>query len=601
MTTAAPRDLAAPEPWERSLERSRRRRALLVHARRDLARRKGMSTAMATALLAGSGAPLALAGTAGAASQEVASASPANRAIQIKEGGLPLRLGSESELVAHVQRALEVPADGVFGAETDAAVRRYQYAAKLAVDGIVGPATWSALFGSGQAIGGDVSQGVKDALASTLRAAGTRVGADATAAQRGSGGHGDVAGADAYSLPDRQSAETGAGGPSGGSGTDVEDQPRDQPRATPQPETGTGAPRRLPGAQVGGDCSSASLSSPVRGAQSSPYGMRWGRMHEGVDIAAPSGTPIRAAACGTVSVRGQQSGYGNIVCITHTSTFATCYAHMSGFAVAGGQRVQTGQTIGYVGCTGSCTGPHLHFETRVNGRAQNPGHYLAGAAIPGRAAAAGRGKATATAAIGGKPRASSGAATAVWGTSSGGASAPGLAGTATSAGAPQPTQAAATTPAPVETAAPAQPPTEPAEAAAPIQSPTPVGDGHVAAPAEPAVPAPADHVSSAAPAPVAQAAPAPETTPAEAAPVATVEQATPTPPAPVEQAAPSVPAQPAAAPAASTQAAPVSPEPAPAEPAATPAEPTAPTPEQPAAPVAAEEPAAPAAGGTPAP
>ena len=105
-----------------------------------------------------------------------------------------------------------------------------------------------------------------------------------------------------------------------------------------------------------------------------------------MDIAAPTGTPVRAAACGTVSLAGQQSGYGNIVCITHTSQFSTCYAHLSRFAVSSGTRVQQGQVIGYVGCTGSCTGPHLHFETRVGGTARDPSGYLGGASIPGATA-----------------------------------------------------------------------------------------------------------------------------------------------------------------------------------------------------------------------
>src|SRR4029453_19007973 len=70
----------------------------------------------------------------------------------------------------------------------------------------------------------------------------------------------------------------------------------------------------------------------------------------------------------------------------HTSQFSTCYAHLSRFGVSSGAQVQQGQVIGYVGCTGSCTGPHLHFETRVNGQAQNPTTYLSGGAIPGRQA-----------------------------------------------------------------------------------------------------------------------------------------------------------------------------------------------------------------------
>ena len=76
-----------------------------------------------------------------------------------------------------------------------------------------------------------------------------------------------------------------------------------------------------------------------------------------------------------------------MVCVTHTSQFSTCYAHLSRFGVSNGAQVQQGQVIGYVGCTGSCTGPHLHFETRVNGQAQNPSTYLSGGStIPGKRA-----------------------------------------------------------------------------------------------------------------------------------------------------------------------------------------------------------------------
>jgi len=117
--------------------------------------------------------------------------------------------------------------------------------------------------------------------------------------------------------------------------------------------------------------------------RTSPFGPRWGRNHDGVDIAAPSGAPVRAAECGVVTVRGVQGGYGNMICVQHSDRFETCYAHLSGFAVNGGQTVRRGQVIGYVGCTGHCTGPHLHFETRVDGRAQNPDTYLRGASVPG--------------------------------------------------------------------------------------------------------------------------------------------------------------------------------------------------------------------------
>jgi murein DD-endopeptidase MepM/ murein hydrolase activator NlpD len=115
---------------------------------------------------------------------------------------------------------------------------------------------------------------------------------------------------------------------------------------------------------------------PVSGPVVSAFGMRWGRMHEGIDIAAPSGTPIAASAAGTVISAGWMGGYGNLVVIDHGGGLASAYAHMSGFAVGGGQSVAQGQVIGYVGCTGTCYGPHVHFEVRVDGAAVDPLGYL---------------------------------------------------------------------------------------------------------------------------------------------------------------------------------------------------------------------------------
>ena len=140
------RDLAQPEFWLRSSERSHRRRELLPKARREYTRRRNMSAALASAMLAGPGATVAAAQMSSGVQAAVAAESPAQRAIEIREGGLPLQIGSQGELVAHVQRALAIPADGIFGPQTDAAVRQYQSNAGLQVDGIVGLATWGALF-----------------------------------------------------------------------------------------------------------------------------------------------------------------------------------------------------------------------------------------------------------------------------------------------------------------------------------------------------------------------------------------------------------------------------------------------------------------------
>jgi murein DD-endopeptidase MepM/ murein hydrolase activator NlpD len=121
---------------------------------------------------------------------------------------------------------------------------------------------------------------------------------------------------------------------------------------------------------------SGQLVWPVNGAVVSPFGMRWGRLHAGVDIAAGSGTPIRAADSGRVVLMGWVGGYGNYTCIQHTGSLSTCYAHQSSFATSNGASVGQGQVIGYVGCTGHCFGDHLHFETRVGGSPVDPMGYL---------------------------------------------------------------------------------------------------------------------------------------------------------------------------------------------------------------------------------
>jgi murein DD-endopeptidase MepM/ murein hydrolase activator NlpD len=115
---------------------------------------------------------------------------------------------------------------------------------------------------------------------------------------------------------------------------------------------------------------------PVSGPVTSPFGMRWGRMHTGIDIGVPYGTPIRAAASGQVIYAGWMDGYGNLVFIDHGRGISTGYAHQSSIAVSNGQAVTQGQVIGYVGCTGHCFGPHLHFEVRINGAPVDPLGYL---------------------------------------------------------------------------------------------------------------------------------------------------------------------------------------------------------------------------------
>jgi murein DD-endopeptidase MepM/ murein hydrolase activator NlpD len=115
---------------------------------------------------------------------------------------------------------------------------------------------------------------------------------------------------------------------------------------------------------------------PLQGPVTSPFGMRWGRMHEGIDIGVPEGTPIHAAAAGTVIYAGWEAGYGNFVVLDNGGNLATAYAHQSRIAVTMGQPVAQGDVIGYSGCTGHCLGPHLHFEVRINGEPVDPLGYL---------------------------------------------------------------------------------------------------------------------------------------------------------------------------------------------------------------------------------
>jgi murein DD-endopeptidase MepM/ murein hydrolase activator NlpD len=150
----------------------------------------------------------------------------------------------------------------------------------------------------------------------------------------------------------------GGAGPAGGAATTL-------PRAA--------APAKAPGR----------LLIPVPGAPiTSPYGYRihpiYGTsiLHTGIDYGADEGTPIRAAADGVVVSAGWYGGYGNATIIDHGGGIATLYGHQSSMAVSAGQKVTQGQTIGRVGCTGNCTGPHVHFEVRVNGDPVDPAGYI---------------------------------------------------------------------------------------------------------------------------------------------------------------------------------------------------------------------------------
>ncbi|CAN5480267.1 peptidoglycan DD-metalloendopeptidase family protein [soil metagenome] len=134
-------------------------------------------------------------------------------------------------------------------------------------------------------------------------------------------------------------------------------------------------------AKVGAELAALGISSegfiwPLNGGVTSPFGERWGRLHAGIDINGYTGQPIAAAKSGVpIYVGAGMSGYGNVVILDHGGGLSTLYAHLSSFAVTSGS-VEQGDIIGYVGCTGSCYGDHLHFEVHLGGNPVDPMSYL---------------------------------------------------------------------------------------------------------------------------------------------------------------------------------------------------------------------------------
>jgi murein DD-endopeptidase MepM/ murein hydrolase activator NlpD len=118
------------------------------------------------------------------------------------------------------------------------------------------------------------------------------------------------------------------------------------------------------------------LSWPSRGTLTSRFGWRYRRHHNGIDVAAPWGTPIQAARDGMVVFAGWYSGYGKVVFVSHGDGVVTVYGHASKLLVKIGDQVNQGQVIANVGCTGVCTGSHLHFEVRIDGQPVDPLKFL---------------------------------------------------------------------------------------------------------------------------------------------------------------------------------------------------------------------------------
>jgi murein DD-endopeptidase MepM/ murein hydrolase activator NlpD len=131
--------------------------------------------------------------------------------------------------------------------------------------------------------------------------------------------------------------------------------------------------------RVGGDAAAAvieRLEWPLRGRVTSPFGMRHGRMHEGIDIALSRGAPVHPAGDGEVLIAGDLESYGKVVVIVHDASLATVYAHLDGMDVAVGDKATPRRRLGILGSTGRSFGPCLHFEVRFEGTAVDPGVYL---------------------------------------------------------------------------------------------------------------------------------------------------------------------------------------------------------------------------------
>jgi murein DD-endopeptidase MepM/ murein hydrolase activator NlpD len=180
-------------------------------------------------------------------------------------------------------------------------------------------------------------------------------------------------------------------------GTDADHQPPGQPNtALPRPPTAlhTGRATAIDAYRQQAGPTDGMFRLPVEGQRTSDYGLRMHpidhaeRLHSGMDLAAPAGAPIQAAAAGQVVFSGTQAGYGNVVVIQHAEGYSTLYAHNTENLVSVGAIVSQGQPIATVGSTGRSTGPHVHFEVRKDGKRLDPALFLATGSTPKPAAAA---------------------------------------------------------------------------------------------------------------------------------------------------------------------------------------------------------------------
>lgn len=151
--------------------------------------------------------------------------------------------------------------------------------------------------------------------------------------------------------------------------------PPPPPVAPPRPPARASRDRQppVPEKLLGG----ADFVRPGTGRLTSPYGRRWGRLHAGIDLAAGMGAPIRAVTKATVLSAGNEGGYGRVIRLLHADGTVSVYAHMSTLDVSKGDKVTAGEQIGREGSTGNSSGPHLHFEIRINDAPVNPAPWLA--------------------------------------------------------------------------------------------------------------------------------------------------------------------------------------------------------------------------------
>lgn len=264
-------------------------------------------------------------------------------------GSAPARAAGDSS-VAALQVALRAkslyagPVDGVTGPATEAAVRRFQRRAGLAVDGVVGPRTRKALGRRG-----------RPALGRRVLRRG-QVGWDVAQVQFLLAWHGFPSGSFDGALGVRTDASLR----------------RFQRWAGLVPD-GRAGPATIAALRSAPPASPIRLAPPVPAAPTDGFGPRGNRFHSGLDYPCPMGTPVTAAGAGRVVFAGWDAGgFGNLVVVAHGSGVKTLYAHLSSIAVRRGHSVSTGSALGRVGSTGASTGPHLHLEVRIRGAAVNP-------------------------------------------------------------------------------------------------------------------------------------------------------------------------------------------------------------------------------------